>query len=133
MERVDFWHEIENKFWLVARAKNPLCATYAHESKEAAFEEAERLAKKENDRFLVLECVGYCETNSIRVVRFDTHKDVSHDAPDRCNWVEDKEERNFWHTDCGSTVYYALGFWRDKDPEYCCFCGKKFAFVVNEK
>jgi hypothetical protein len=66
MERVDFWHEIENKFWLVARAKNPLCATYAHESKEAAFEEAERLAKKENDRFLVLECVGYCEIHTIR-------------------------------------------------------------------
>ena len=80
MEKIDFWHEIEKKFWLVVRAKSPLCATYAHESKEAAFEEAERLARKENDRFLVLECVGYCETNSLRVVRFDTHKDVSHDA-----------------------------------------------------
>ena len=124
MEKRDFWHEIEKRFWLVARAKSPLCTSYAHETKKAAFAEAERLAKEENDRFFVLECVGYSEVNSVRTIIFDN----AVNKEEKCNWKSDMKKPGLYHTDCSKSIYYRFdpeGF-----PQHCGFCGKKIAFFI---
>lgn len=47
-----------NKFWIVMKHAHETFVSYRHESLESAKTEAERLCKKENKRFIVLEAVG---------------------------------------------------------------------------
>lgn len=46
-----------NKFWIVMKHAHETFVSHRHESLESAKTEAERLCKKENKRFIVLEAV----------------------------------------------------------------------------
>lgn len=46
------------KFWVVMRDKDQSYVSKRHPDMNSAQEEAMRLAKKENHRFFVLECMG---------------------------------------------------------------------------
>ena len=52
---------IVNKFWMVIRESGNSAPTMRHETKDAAIAEANRLSLQANERYYVLETVGYLE------------------------------------------------------------------------
>lgn len=66
-----------DKFWLVVEDKLISSTDYVRKTKEDAFALANRAITKENNKFFIMECIGFCEGSPVQTTMLDDLHDVS--------------------------------------------------------
>ena len=65
------------KFWIVVSdGRGPATWPYRHMTEEAAFTEAQRLARTLPGRFFVMEAIGASEKNDVKTVRYTADDEI---------------------------------------------------------